>query len=75
MIHFPVILVIKYHKGCEGAGAKAGDRLEVDLEKGKIHIPDRKVELEFPSLPEVMRKILSDGGLVEHIKKHGGFGI
>jgi hypothetical protein len=27
----------------------------------------------FPPLPRVMSNILADGGLVEHIKKHGDF--
>ena len=27
----------------------------------------------FKPLPDVMVKLLEDGGLVEHIKKHGGF--
>ena len=29
--------------------------------------------MPFASLPPVMRQILEDGGLAEHIKKHGDF--
>ena len=60
---------------CDTDRIQAGDALEVDLEEGKILVPERNIELDFPPMPEVMRKILEDGGLVEHIKKHGGFGI
>jgi len=60
---------------CDTDRIQAGDALEVDLEEGKVLVPERNIVLDFPPMPEVMRKILEDGGLVEHIKKHGGFGI
>ncbi len=50
-----------------------GDEIEVDLEKGRVRNLTRGFELSFPSYPEIMRKILSDGGLIEHFKKHGTF--
>jgi hypothetical protein len=31
------------------------------------------LDLKAESLPPVMIKILQDGGLAEHIMKHGGF--
>jgi len=50
-----------------------GDQLKVDLENGKLTNVTTGVELSFAALPPVMRQILEDGGLAEHIKKHGDF--
>ena len=50
-----------------------GDELEIDLAKGIIKDLTKKKEIKFNSLPPVMTAILQDGGLVEHIKKHGDF--
>jgi len=50
-----------------------GDELEMDLLAGKL-VNLTKGEIgSFPPLPKVMANILSAGGLVEHIKKHGDF--
>ncbi|HID96136.1 MAG TPA: 3-isopropylmalate dehydratase small subunit [Candidatus Latescibacteria bacterium] len=48
-----------------------GDRLEVDIAKGVIVNETKGIELKFHPLPSVMLKILSDGGLIAHIRKHG----
>jgi 3-isopropylmalate/(R)-2-methylmalate dehydratase small subunit len=48
-----------------------GDELEVDLEAGKVKNLTTGEEMAAPALPPVMRGIISDGGLVEHVKKHG----
>lgn len=51
------------------------DELELDLQAGVLKNITQNEEYKFPALPPSMTKILSDGGLVEHIKKHGGFNI
>jgi 3-isopropylmalate/(R)-2-methylmalate dehydratase small subunit len=48
-----------------------GDRLEADLTTGKLRDMTLGEEFAFQPLSREMMKILSDGGLVEHIKKHG----
>ena len=58
---------------CETGKIAQGDELEIDLIKGTIRNREKRVELRFRPLPQVMLKILRDGGLVEHIRKHGGF--
>jgi 3-isopropylmalate/(R)-2-methylmalate dehydratase small subunit len=58
---------------CETGKIAQGDELEIDLIKGTIRNKEKRVELRFRPLPQVMLKILRDGGLVEHIRKHGGF--
>lgn len=50
-----------------------GDEIEVNLEKGVVKNLTQGFELTFPPYPEIMRKILQDGGLVGHFKKHGCF--
>ena len=47
-----------------------GDELELFIEQGKIVNHTRKETLTFSPLPLVMKKILDDGGLVEHVKKY-----
>ncbi len=49
-----------------------GDQIEVDLAEGVVLNRTQGTTHAIPPLPLTMRKILSDGGLVEHIKKHGG---
>ncbi|MBN1574173.1 MAG: 3-isopropylmalate dehydratase small subunit [Deltaproteobacteria bacterium] len=50
---------------------KEGDEIEVDLNSGIVRDITVGFELEFPPLPDVMQTILRDGGLVDHINKHG----
>ncbi|MFO7897697.1 MAG: 3-isopropylmalate dehydratase small subunit [Planctomycetota bacterium] len=52
-----------------------GDELEIDLAAGVLTNHTRGARLEFAPLPPVMRRILEDGGLAEHIKKHGDFAL
>lgn len=49
------------------------DELEMDLKAGKLVNTTKGDTYTFPPLPPAMAKILSDGGLAEHIKKHGDF--
>jgi len=50
-----------------------GDELEIDLEKNKVRSKSKGLLLDAKPLPPVMKKLLEDGGVVEHFKKHGGF--
>ncbi len=52
-----------------------GDELEVDLAAGKVRNLTNGTESDTPPLPPVMRRIIADGGLVEHIKKHGRLNV
>ncbi len=60
---------------CDTDQIDEGDELQVDLGSGVIKDITKGIELTFSPLPEVMTKILSDGGLVEHIKKNQGFNL
>jgi 3-isopropylmalate/(R)-2-methylmalate dehydratase small subunit len=46
---------------------EAGQTVKVDLEKGQI-VSGEKV-YSFPPLPEFVRGIMEDGGLIPHVKK------
>ena len=47
--------------------------VEIDLTKGLVTDKDRGFTLRAIPIPHFMIKILEEGGLVPHIKKHGDF--
>lgn len=53
----------------------AGDELDLDIEKGIIKNLTNGTIIQIEPLPPVMIKMLEDGGLVEHVKKNGGFSL
>jgi 3-isopropylmalate/(R)-2-methylmalate dehydratase small subunit len=55
------------------SGIDDGDDLEIQLSSGKLINHTKGSTYAFPPLPAVMTRILDDGGLVAHIKKHGDF--
>lgn len=60
---------------CDADRIDDGDQLEVDLAHGKLIDLTKGITLDFGRLPDIMQRILADGGLAEHIKKHGDFAI
>lgn len=60
---------------CDTSQLAAGDELEIDMAAGVIKDLTTANSIEFAPLEPAMQRILDDGGLVEHIKKHGGFAI
>ncbi len=60
---------------CDTDRIDEGDELEVDLSAGTINDVTKGIELTFTPLPDVMIKILQDGGLAAHIEKHGDFNL
>jgi 3-isopropylmalate/(R)-2-methylmalate dehydratase small subunit len=60
---------------CETSGIERGDELVVDLTAGEVRDLTKDLVVPFVPLPEVMVTILGDGGLVAHVKKHGGFAL
>lgn len=48
---------------------ESGDELEVDFSEGVIADKTKGIELKVKPIPEVMLKILSEGGLVSYVKK------
>ena len=60
---------------CDTDLINPGDELEVDLGKGIVRNLTQNTDIQVKPLPPFMLKILSDGGLVEHFKKHGTFNL
>ncbi|MCQ2789979.1 MAG: 3-isopropylmalate dehydratase small subunit [bacterium] len=60
---------------CDTDKIDAQDELEIDVKKGVVKDITKNIEIEFSPLPDVMIKLLQDGGLVEHIKKNGDFNL
>jgi len=58
---------------CDTASIEDGDELEVDLESGKIKNLTNGVELGFGKMPEIMLRILDEGGLIDYIKRYKNF--
>ena len=50
-----------------------GDELEIDLGAGTVKDITSGTELIFGKIPNVMLKILDEGGLIPYIQKHGDF--
>ena len=60
---------------CNTDKINAGDELELDIKNGFVKDITTGENIEFTPLPDVMIKLLNDGGLIEHLKKHGDFDL
>ena len=58
---------------CDTDGINDGDELEIDLSSGIIRDITNGRQLTFSRIPEVMLRILDEGGLIPYIQKHGDF--
>ena len=58
---------------CDTDSIKDGDELEIDLKAGKVRDLTNGTELSFSPLPEIMLRILNEGGLIPYIKKYKDF--
>jgi 3-isopropylmalate/(R)-2-methylmalate dehydratase small subunit len=50
-----------------------GDELELDMEKGTLKDKVKGLVLDIKPVPDLMKKLLEEGGVVEYFKKYGGF--
>lgn len=60
---------------CDTDKIDAGDDIELDVKNGIVKNLTKSTEIKFSPLPDVMIKLLADGGLVEHVKKYGDFNL
>lgn len=58
---------------CNTDGINDGDELEIDLSTGVVRDVSSRQTLTFGKIPQVMLRILDEGGLIPYIKKHGDF--
>jgi len=60
---------------CDTDKINDGDELEIDLAAGSIKDITNGNQLTFSKIPEIMLRILNEGGLVPYIKKYGSLKI
>ncbi len=60
---------------CDTSKIDDGDELEIDVGQGRVTNLTRNVAIQTKPMPKAMLKILENGGLIEHFKKHGGFSL
>lgn len=58
---------------CDTDKIDDGDNLEINIKEGIIKNLTKNIEIKIMPLPEVMIKLLADGGLVSHLNKNGDF--
>lgn len=52
-----------------------GDELKINLEQGKIEDITGDISLQSKSISPFLLKLIKDGGIEEHVKKHGDFKV
>jgi 3-isopropylmalate/(R)-2-methylmalate dehydratase small subunit len=60
---------------CQTEQIEDGDLIEVDLAQGTVLNITRNRRMTFPPLPDIMRAILEEGGLVKYVGKNGDLEI
>lgn len=58
---------------CDTDGINDGDELEIDLAAGTVRDITNSNQFTFGRIPEVMLRILDEGGLIPYIQKYGDF--
>lgn len=54
--------------GEEAKKIQAGDQVEVDFDKGEIHVVNKGLVIKTHPLPAFVRKIAEAGGLINYVK-------
>ena len=60
---------------CDTSDIDVGDEIEIDMTRGAIENLTKETHLQFNRFPDVMLRILDEGGLLPYIKKYGDFVI
>ncbi len=60
---------------CNTDGITAGETLLVDLDSGTVESSSSGLVVKSTPIPRTMQILLDDGGLIPHLKKHGGFAL
>jgi len=56
---------------CDTPKINEGDELELHLSEGVVENLTGKTKLTFPPMSSTMNAILSEGGLIAYVEKHG----
>jgi 3-isopropylmalate/(R)-2-methylmalate dehydratase small subunit len=60
---------------CDTDGIRDGTEIEVDLAEGFLIDVESGERFGTSPLPPAMISLLNDGGLIPHLRKHGGFAL
>ncbi len=60
---------------CDTDGMSDGDTIEVDMDSGEVVDETSGSKVKASPVPKTMQILLNDGGLIPHLKKHGGFAL
>jgi len=60
---------------CDTDWIEDGDIISVDLDSGTVSNTKTGEAARAEPIPKTMQILLEDGGLVAHLKKHGGFAL
>lgn len=60
---------------CDTDKINADDELKIDVKEGYVKNITQNTKIPFTPLPDVMIKLLNEGGLIEHLKLHGDFDL
>jgi 3-isopropylmalate/(R)-2-methylmalate dehydratase small subunit len=60
---------------CDTDGMSDGDTIEVDMDSGDVVDETSGSKVKASPVPKTMQILLNDGGLIPHLKKHGGFAL
>jgi 3-isopropylmalate/(R)-2-methylmalate dehydratase small subunit len=55
---------------CDTSRIEEGDELEISIDEGRVVNYTRNDIIFFSPIPPIMKRILNEGGLVEHIKRY-----
>ena len=55
---------------CDVSGIEEGDRIEVDMAGQKVGVASRQLTRTLGAVPETIRAILREGGLIPFLKKY-----
>ena len=58
---------------CDTRDIGSGDEIDVDLASGQVRNLSTGASKAVQPLPKVMMNVIADGGLVQHIRKHGTY--
>jgi len=50
-----------------------GDEVAIDIERCKVDNVSKGLSIDMKPVPRIMKRLLDDGGVIEHFRKHGGF--
>jgi len=58
---------------CDASSIDDGDEIELDIESDKLRDLTKGIDIEIKPVSPIMKRLITDGGAISHIKRYGGF--